>query len=108
SYSRADQQFVEQQLSRALVAQGKEVWVDLETIPPAFDWRDRIGAGIQAAKAMLFVLSPDSIESETCRDELDQAVAQHKLVVPVLRRSVDGLAVPAELRRRNWIRLTDA
>jgi hypothetical protein len=108
SYSRADQAFVEHRLCRALADQGKEVWVDRETIPPASDWRDRIGDGIQAARALLFVLSPDAIESETCRDELDQAVAQHKLVVPVLRRSVDELAVPAELRRRNWILLTDA
>jgi hypothetical protein len=108
SYSRSDQQFVEERLCRALTDQDKEVWVDLETIPPASDWRDRIGEGIQAAKALLFVLSPEAIESETCRDELDQAVAQHKLIVPVLRRGIDGLAVPAELRRRNWIRLTDA
>jgi WD40 repeat protein len=107
SYSRSDQPFVERRLCSALADHGKEVWVDLETIPPAADWRDRIGDGIQAAKALLFVLSPESIESETCREELDQAVALHKLIVPVLRRSVDGQAVPAELRRRNWIRLSD-
>jgi WD40 repeat protein len=107
SYSRADQPFVERRLCSALADHGKEVWVDLETIPPAADWRDRIAEGIQAAKALLFVLSPDSIESPTCREELDQAVALHKLIVPVVRRSVEGLAVPSELRRRNWIRLCD-
>jgi WD40 repeat protein len=108
SYSRSDQQFVEQRLSRALADHGKEAWVDLETIPPASDWRDRIGDGIQASKALLFVLSPQSIESETCREELDQAVALHKLIVPVLRREVAATAVPPELRRRNWIRLSDS
>lgn len=107
SYSRTDQPFVERRLCAALASCGKELWVDLETIPPAADWRDRIGDGIQASKALLFVLSPDSVESPTCRDELDQAVALHKLIVPVVRREVNGLAVPSELKRRNWIRLRD-
>lgn len=103
SYSRADEAFVRDVLVPALVARGKDVWIDLENIPPSADWRERVFSGIQAASAVIYVLSPDWADSDICRDEAEHAAAMHKRLVPVVCRDVDPRAVPEAVERRNWI-----
>lgn len=105
SYSRKDREFVTR-LFEALIARGKRVWVDLEDIPPTADWRAKVAAGIEAAKALVFVLSPDSIASTICDEELDRAVALNKRIVPILVRPVDAAAVRPALAAPNWISFT--
>src|SRR5919201_6046666 len=93
SYSRKDRQFTER-LTESLTRRGKNVWVDLEDIPPTADWRAKIEAGIESAKAFVFVLSPDSISSEICRDELERAEALNKRIVPLLAHPVEPDGLP--------------
>jgi TIR domain len=50
SYAREDSDFVAQ-LVATLTRHGKEVWRDVEAIPPAADWAARIRAGIAQARA---------------------------------------------------------
>ena len=103
SYAREDKDFVEQ-LTRALVAREKDVWIDVEDIRGgASDWRATIWAGIESATAMMFVLTPDSLASTVCGEELQHAVELNKRIIPVLRRSVDGLPIPEPLERPNWV-----
>ena len=52
---------------------------------------------------MVFVLTPDSLASTVCGEELQHAEELNKRIMPVLRRSVDGLPVPAPLERPNWV-----
>lgn len=104
SYAREDADFAEGQLSRALQGRGKDVWIDVEDIRDgASDWRANVWAGIEAATAMVFVLSPDSLASTVCGEELARADELNKRIIPVLHRPVDGLPVPAALERPNWI-----
>jgi WD40 repeat protein len=49
------------------------------------------------------VLTPDSVASRVCNEELAHASTLNKRIIPVLRRAVDGVAMPAELERPNWI-----
>lgn len=107
SYSRRDKAFVEGTLLPALVARDKDVWIDLEAIPPASDWRERVLAGVAAANAFIFVLSPDSLTSTVCIEELARAVELNKRLIPVLRRDAAGASVPPELARSNWVYLRD-
>ena len=108
SYSRRDSDFVEGRLTIALEGRGKDVWIDVEDIRGgASDWRATVWAGIEAAKAMVFVLTPDSLASTVCAEELAHATALNKRVIPVLRRSVDGLPMPDALARPNWIHARD-
>lgn len=102
SYAREDREFVELLCSR-LVARELDVWVDLEDIPPAADWRSRVDAGISAAAALVFVVSPDSVASPVCREELARGVALNKRLIPIVHRDVDADALPPALERRNWI-----
>jgi WD40 repeat protein len=105
SYTRrGDVDFVDH-LRDELLARGKNVWVDRERIEPAADFRQRIARGIEAANAMIFVVSPESATSAECLQELAIASQHHKLVVPVIRHDVEDLrsSLPAALTAPNWI-----
>ena len=69
----------------------------------ASDWRANVWAGIEAARVVVFVLTPDSLASTVCGEELQRAVELNKRILPVLRRPVEGLAIPPALERPNWI-----
>jgi WD40 repeat protein len=49
------------------------------------------------------VLTPDSLASTVCGEEVQRATELNKRIIPVLRRSVDGLEIPPPLSRPNWI-----
>ena len=101
SYAREDRKFVEQ-LRADLIAAGLEVWVDVEDIPGGARWRERVTRGIEACKAFVFVISPDSVASAPCQEELSLAGSFNKLVVPVVRRTVSD-ELPPELSEFEWI-----
>jgi hypothetical protein len=103
SYSRIDQDFV-RVLHQALVQSQCDAWVDWEDIPLSADWWNEIQSGIEAADTFLFVMSPDSLKSEVCRKEIDCAAANHKRMMPIVRR--DGFTrdlVPPALGKHNWL-----
>lgn len=102
SYSRTDGGFVLEGLRPELLARGHEVWVDVD-ITGGAKWRERVKRGIEACKALIFVVSPDSVASEACRDELEDAVALNKLVIPVVYRDVDVRAMPRALADAEWV-----
>jgi TIR domain len=57
SYSRLDREFA-LRLHAALVARGKDVWVDEEDIPPTARWREELRAAIETADSFVFLISP--------------------------------------------------
>lgn len=85
SYARVDSPFVVDHLYIALRKRGHEVWVDVD-ITGGAKWRERVRRGIEACKAFIFVISRDSVASEACRHELENAVALNKLIIPVVYR----------------------
>ena len=108
SYRRVpeDTRFVDY-LEGALADRGKHVWVDRAKIEPAADWSQRIALGIRNARALIFVITPESVVSRECLRELDAAVQLHKLIVPVVLRKISqDVKLPESLRRLNWIDFT--
>lgn len=106
SYSRKDSIFVKR-LFNDIKKTGKEVWADFEDIPKAADWWAEIQAGIDAADAFVFVISPDSVSSDVCRQEIDHAVQMNKRFLPILYREVTDEAQKAKVHpsvsSHNWI-----
>ncbi len=102
SYSREDHAAAER-LRAALNAHGKAVWLDAEDIVAGENWSVRITRAIEACNAFMFVLSPASVRSEYCRQELDQAVALKKLIVPIYYKLVKREILPSSLRDREWV-----
>lgn len=102
SYSRHDVAFV-RRLHAALAAHGRDTWVDWESIPLTAEWEAEIHAGIEAADAFVFVLSPDSVTSAVCARELAHAVRHGKRLVPLVYRPIDAALVPDALAALNWV-----
>ncbi|MEO8609438.1 MAG: TIR domain-containing protein [Chloroflexota bacterium] len=110
SYSRKDADFV-RRLHTALAASKRDTWVDWEDIPASADWWKEVTAGIEAADAFVFIISPDSVHSDVCRREIDHAVENNKRMVPILYRPVDNpddqkLMHPS-VGSHNWIFFRD-
>ncbi len=106
SYSRRDEEFV-RKLHEEFTNRGREVWVDWEDIPKGAQWWSEIQAGIEGADIFLFVISPDSIASEVCYEEIAHAYNSHKRVVPILYRDVEDPDLKSKMHpavsMHNWI-----
>jgi WD40 repeat protein len=106
SYSRVDEAFV-RRLAAELESRGKDVWVDRDDIRKGADWHATMLAGIEAAKVVVPVLSPDFAASEVCAEEVAYAVDHNKRLVPILLRSVERGSLRPELTTPNWILFGD-
>ncbi len=106
SYSRKDKDFVHQ-LNDALAAQQRNTWVDWEDIPATADWWKEVTTGIEQADAFVFIISPDSVRSQVCRNEITHAVANNKRFIPLLRREIldaaDQALMHPVISSHNWI-----
>jgi WD40 repeat protein len=111
SYSRKDKEFVTH-LEQALRDAGREIWVDWEDIVGTIDWWAEIKAGIEAAHSFIFVITPNSIRSEICRQEIEHAVKSGKRLIPIMREEpteqVDKDRMHPALGQHNWIGLREA
>lgn len=110
SYSRKDKEFV-QKLAKSLADDKRDVWVDWEDIPVTADWLEEIYQGIRESNAFVFVISPDSVQSEVCGWELKYALDNKKRLIPILRRDiiedVDKQAMHPAVSSHNWIFFRD-
>ncbi len=102
SYSRKDKDFV-LALHQALVKRDRDTWVDWEDIPLTAKWLEELYTGIEHADAFAFVISPDSVASKVCKEELDHAVHNNKRLVPIWHRNVDNGSVPPDLSSHQYI-----
>jgi WD40 repeat protein len=106
SYSRKDKEFAET-LHTALEKSGKDAWIDWQDIPLTSEWWKEIEAGIEGADTFIFVISPDSVASKVCGEEIGHAVKHNKRLFPVVRRDVaqfdpNNEAIKA-LNKHNWL-----
>ncbi|HSG44331.1 MAG TPA: TIR domain-containing protein, partial [Anaerolineales bacterium] len=107
SYSRKDKAFV-QKLNDALDNAGVDAWVDWEGIELASDWMQTITTAIQGTDAFIFVISPDSINSKVCAEELELGLKLNKKLIPILHREPKkGQELHEKLAATNWVYLRD-
>ena len=102
SYSRADSDFA-RKLNDELQLQGKRTWFDQESIASGADFAQEINGGIQACDNFLFILSPRSVNSPYCKDEVEYAAGLNKRFVTVLHREVNSDELHRELAKVQWI-----
>jgi hypothetical protein len=102
SYSRQDTQFVDR-LQTALRSHEIEAFVDRRDIEKAEEWWSRIEQLITQADTIVFALSPGSIDSPICEDEVKFAEKLNKRFVPIVARDLGGRTVPGALARLNYI-----
>jgi hypothetical protein len=103
SYSRRDQQFV-RALDTAFRQLNRNPWVDWDDIHKGEKWWEAIQQGIEAANTFIFVVTPDSLSSSICRDEIDYAVKHNKRILPILRREgFDPEKLHPAIASHNWL-----
>ena len=106
SYSRRDREFV-RRLVAALEARDKDVWVDTEGIRDAEVFPAALRSAVESSDGFVFVISPESVSSNFCEQEVDHAIELNKRIVPLLLEKVPDDRVPAGVRVRNWIPIGD-
>ncbi|MBC7878466.1 MAG: toll/interleukin-1 receptor domain-containing protein [Anaerolineales bacterium] len=102
SYSRKDTEFA-RQLTKSFSTQNLEAWVDWQDIPPSVDWMKEIQMGIEQADIFVLIVSPDSIRSDVCAQEVTHAVLNGKRIIPVIAGEIDAKDAPATITHLNWI-----
>ncbi|NER93573.1 MAG: TIR domain-containing protein [Symploca sp. SIO1B1] len=102
SYSRKDSDFA-RKLNDELQLQGKTTWFDQESIASGSDFAEEIKQGINVCDNMLFILSPQSVNSPYCQGEVEYAASLNKRFVTVLHQNVNSADVPPELAKVQWI-----
>lgn len=106
SYSRRDTAFIDE-LAEALRRAGRKVWLDRHDIRAASNWQKALDSGVAAADSFVFVISPDSVASPFCQNELEVARGMGKLVIPVRSREMDDGLLPPALTTTQYVDFVD-
>jgi|GEM_PF-1177914 len=102
SYSRKDGDFA-RQLNFALQKAGKTVWFDQESIATGVDFEAELYKGIDRTDNFIFIVSPDSVNSEYCEREVNYASLHCKRILTILARDTNPADIPEVLQKINWI-----
>jgi WD40 repeat protein len=101
-YSRDDVKFVER-LDEELQAHNIDVDIDLRfEITP--DYKKELYEKILAADIFLFIISPTSVDSNHCKDEITYAVEHNKRILAVMHKDeYDATKIPEAINKPEWI-----
>lgn len=108
SYAHVDREFT-YKIRDKLIQDGFRVWID-DKIVPAEDWRNNIARAIEDADAVVFIMSPKSVTSKYCKEEVYYAVNCNVAMFPVVcEDSWNDLAggMKLILQRLQWIFMND-
>ncbi len=102
SYSRADADFA-RKLNDALTEVGKLTWFDQESIASGADFQQEIYNGIANCDNFLFIISPKSVNSPYCADEVEYAQKLNKRFVTIVYQPVSTPDLHPALAKIQWI-----
>lgn len=99
SYSRAQTPFVDR-LADQLEDMGYSLWLDYQSLVPARPWYQQIESWIDAADAVLLIVSKESLASKNVEPEWKRALGRKKRVVLVI---FEAVPLPADLQDCEWV-----
>lgn len=103
SYSRSDLAFTDELAAALGTFSDFDILLDRIGIGHGEEWKGRLSRLIVECDTMVFVLSPDSVASEVCVWEIEEARRLSKRIIPILWRTVDFAAVPVGLSAINAV-----
>ncbi|MBT9312740.1 toll/interleukin-1 receptor domain-containing protein [Leptothoe kymatousa] len=106
AYAQADAA-VMHTIRHSLQRQALTVWTNQTDIATGDAFKRAVARGIEEADTLVYLLSPDSLKSQYCQQELDYAIALNKRIVPVLVRPLPGAVPHGPLGELQYIDLTD-
>ncbi len=99
-------------IGEGLERQGLGVWRGDEAILPGDNWAEKVSEALNAAQAMVVLLTPDALHSSSVRREIEFALGNENFrqrLITVLvgdARTTSTESLPWILRRLRTIRLT--
>lgn len=102
SYAREDSDFA-YRLNDAFKSRQCSTSIDVLDILPAEEWPSRVESLIAGSDSFLFVISPDSVGSQACREEIACSVKFNKRLIPVVARQIRDSDAPPEIASINWL-----
>ena len=106
SYSERDREAMEK-IRNSLRRESLTVWTNTTDIQTGEDFQSAIDRGIEQTDNLVYLVSPDSVQSEYVRKELDYALSLHKRIIPILVRETPPDSLPNALQGVQYIDLTD-
>ena len=90
-------------LAMRLRRDGVPVWLDEWELQPGEEWQSKVKAVLEESKTILAIVSKSSLESEWLQSELKDALAQNKVVIPVLNEQAGFSDIPEWLKDRQAV-----
>jgi len=106
SYSEQDRETMEK-IRNSLRRESLTVWTNTTDIQTGEEFQSAIDRGIEQTDNLVYLVSPDSVQSEFVRKELEYAVSLHKRIIPILVRETPPESIPKVLQGVQYIDLTD-
>ncbi|NER80264.1 MAG: TIR domain-containing protein [Leptolyngbya sp. SIO1D8] len=106
AYAQADIEIMKD-IRRSLQRQGLTIWSSQTDIPTGEAFKQAVNQGIEEADNIIYLLSPESLQSKYCQYEFKYALALKKRIIPILVRPLASAVVDAELASLQYIDLTD-
>ncbi|MEQ9548300.1 MAG: toll/interleukin-1 receptor domain-containing protein [Coleofasciculus sp. G3-WIS-01] len=106
SYTNEDRATMEK-IRNSLRRESITVWTNTTDIQTGEAFEEAIKRGIEQADNVVYLLSPDSVNSDYAQRELDYAVSLNKRIIPLLVRETPPEQIPLALRDLQYIDLTD-
>ncbi len=90
-------------LATRLLRDGVPVWLDEWELQPGEEWQSKVKAALEESKTVLAIVSKSSLEPEWLQSELKDALAQNKVVIPVLNEKAGFNDIPECLKDRQAV-----
>ena len=94
-------------IRKTLIRESITVWTNQTDIKTGSEFKEAIKQGIDGADNFVYLISQDSLKSEYCQQELNQALANNKRIIPLLLENVDLTLIPTCLQKLQFIDFTD-
>ncbi|UBF27678.1 TIR domain-containing protein [Kovacikia minuta CCNUW1] len=102
SYAAEDKDFMVK-LSKVLMRESFTIWTNQTDINTGEEFQTIINQGIEEADNVIYLISPNSLESKYCQQELAYALSLNKRIIPLLIKETNLEQVSRELRVLQFI-----
>lgn len=105
SYSRKDSDFA-RKINERLQSEGITTWLDLENLAKGQDFEKAILEGIEKSDNFLFIMTPNSLTSAFCEEEIKKARLLNKRITTILYgdpHNLETYSVWSSVKSIEWI-----
>ncbi len=99
---------IKEKIRKTLMRESITVWTNKTDIKTGTAFPEAINQGIEGADNFVYLISLDSLKSEYCQQELNQALAKNKRIIPLFVAETDLELIPLELKKLQFIDFTQS